>query len=126
MSGNSIGVLFRVTTWGESHGKALGAVVDGCPPNIDLTDADIQEELNRRRPGQDSSTSSRQEEDLVEILHGILSSQELECWAVQIQSQQIRRRFVNWNKRISYWIWTKRKLCEHGAGWNLFPADDSQ
>jgi chorismate synthase len=70
MSGNSIGVLFRVTTWGESHGKALGAVVDGCPSNIDLTDADIQQELMRRRPGMHISTSPRQEEDLVEILSG--------------------------------------------------------
>lgn len=70
MSGNSIGVLFRVTTWGESHGKALGAVVDGCPPNIDLADADIQKDLARRRPGQRSSASPRQEEDLVEILSG--------------------------------------------------------
>jgi len=70
MSGNSIGVLFRVTTWGESHGKALGAVVDGCPPNIDLTEAAIQEELDRRRPGKGSSTSPRQEVDLVEILSG--------------------------------------------------------
>ena len=70
MSGNSIGVLFRVTTWGESHGKALGAVVDGCPPNIDLIETAIQEELDRRRPGKGSSTSPRQEEDLVEILSG--------------------------------------------------------
>jgi chorismate synthase len=70
MSGNSIGVLFRVTTWGESHGTALGAVVDGCPPNIDLTVEAIQEELNRRRPGQSSSASPRQEEDVVEILSG--------------------------------------------------------
>ncbi len=70
MSGNSIGVLFRVTTWGESHGKALGAVVDGCPSNIDLTEAAIQEELGRRRPGRSASTSPRQEEDVVEILSG--------------------------------------------------------
>jgi chorismate synthase len=70
MSGNSIGVLFKVTTWGESHGKALGAVVDGCPPNIDLTEATIQEELDRRRPGRSASTSPRQEEDRVEILSG--------------------------------------------------------
>jgi chorismate synthase len=70
MSGNSIGVVFRVTTWGESHGKALGAVVDGCPPNIDVTEADIQGELAKRRPGQHSSSSPRQEEDLVEILSG--------------------------------------------------------
>lgn len=70
MSGNSIGVLFKVTTWGESHGKALGVVVDGCPPNLDLTDADIQTDLARRKPGQRSSASPRQEEDLVEILSG--------------------------------------------------------
>jgi chorismate synthase len=70
MSGNSIGVLFRVTTWGESHGKALGAVVDGCPPHIALTDADIQKELERRRPGRGATVSPRQEDDLVEILSG--------------------------------------------------------
>jgi chorismate synthase len=70
MSGNAIGVLFRVTTWGESHGKALGAVVDGCPPAIDLIESDIQEELSRRRPGLLTSASPRQEEDLVEILSG--------------------------------------------------------
>ena len=70
MSGNSIGVLFRVTTWGESHGKALGAVVDGCPPHIDLTESDIQTELAKRRPGQHTSSSPRKEEDVVEILSG--------------------------------------------------------
>ena len=70
MPGNSIGVLFRVTTWGESHGKALGAVVDGCPPRIDLTESDIQAELTKRRPGQHSSASLRKEEDVVEILSG--------------------------------------------------------
>jgi chorismate synthase len=70
MSGNSIGVLFRVTTWGESHGKALGAVVDGCPPHIDLTESEIQAELAKRRPGQHNSTSPRKEEDIVEILSG--------------------------------------------------------
>jgi len=70
MSGNSIGLLFRVTTWGESHGKALGVVVDGCPPNIPLTESDIQKELERRKPGQIPSASPRREEDLVEILSG--------------------------------------------------------
>jgi chorismate synthase len=77
MSGNSIGVVFRVTTWGESHGKAIGAVVDGCPPGIDLTDADIQKELQRRRPGQRSSASPRQEEDLVEIFSGTFEEKTL-------------------------------------------------
>jgi chorismate synthase len=70
MSGNSIGVLFKVTTWGESHGKALGAVVDGCPPLIDLTESDIQTELAKRSPGQHTSSSTRKEEDVVEILSG--------------------------------------------------------
>lgn len=70
MSGNSIGSIFTVTTWGESHGPAVGAVVDGCPPGIDLVEEDIQKELNRRRPGQIPSASPRQEKDLVEILSG--------------------------------------------------------
>lgn len=70
MSGNSIGKLFQVTTWGESHGPALGAVIDGCPPGIALAEADIQKELNRRRPGQIASASARREQDLVEILAG--------------------------------------------------------
>ena len=70
MSGNSIGAIFKVTTWGESHGPAIGAVVDGCPPNIPLTEQDIQGELDRRRPGQIRSASARKEEDRVEILSG--------------------------------------------------------
>jgi chorismate synthase len=70
MSGNSIGILFRVTTWGESHGKAVGVVIDGCPSNIALTESDIQKELERRRSGQIPSASPRREEDLVEIVSG--------------------------------------------------------
>ena len=70
MSGNTIGTIFRVTTWGESHGKAIGAVVDGCPPNIALAEADIQKELDRRRPGGGGAHSPRREEDRVEILSG--------------------------------------------------------
>jgi len=71
MSGNTFGVLFRVTTFGESHGKALGAVIDGCPPNLDLAEADIQEEVDRRRPGGHAASTSRNEEDRVEILSGV-------------------------------------------------------
>ena len=71
MSGNTIGVLFRVTTWGESHGPATGAVIDGCPPRIDLSVAEIQAELDRRRPGTLPSASARREADRVEILSGI-------------------------------------------------------
>ena len=71
MSGNTFGVLFRVTTWGESHGAAVGAVIDGCPPNIELAGEDIQAELDRRRPGAVPLTSQRGEEDRVEILSGV-------------------------------------------------------
>jgi chorismate synthase len=71
MSGNTIGVLFKVTTWGESHGPATGAIIDGCPPRIDLFEADIQEELDRRRPGTLPSASTRNETDRVEILSGV-------------------------------------------------------
>ncbi len=71
MSGNTTGTLFKVTTWGESHGKAIGVVVDGCPPNIPLSESDIQEELNRRRPGLSQASSPRKEKDMVEILSGI-------------------------------------------------------
>ncbi len=70
MSGNSFGVLFRMTTWGESHGKAVGVVVDGCPPRISLCEEDVQEELDRRRPGQEG-TSPRGETDEVRILSGL-------------------------------------------------------
>ncbi len=71
MSGNSFGVHFRVTTFGESHGKALGAVIDGCPPNLDMDEDEIQRELERRRPGGHRASTPRSEEDRVEILSGI-------------------------------------------------------
>jgi chorismate synthase len=71
MSGNTIGKLFSITTFGESHGKALGAVVDGCPPGIELTEADLQKDLDRRKPGQSKFTTQRREGDEVEILSGV-------------------------------------------------------
>ncbi|MFC7735635.1 chorismate synthase [Roseomonas sp. GCM10028921] len=70
MSHNSFGHLFRVTTWGESHGPAIGGVVDGCPPGLSLTEADIQPWLDRRRPGQSKFVTQRQEPDEVRILSG--------------------------------------------------------
>jgi chorismate synthase len=69
--GNTFGTLFRVTTWGESHGLAVGAVVDGCPPRLPLDAAEIQVELDRRRPGQSDIVTPRKEEDRVEILSGL-------------------------------------------------------
>jgi chorismate synthase len=71
MSFNTFGHMFRVTTFGESHGPALGCVVDGCPPRIPLTAADIQHDLDRRRPGQSRYTTQRQEPDAVKILSGV-------------------------------------------------------
>ncbi len=72
MSHNSFGHLFRVTSWGESHGPAIGCVVDGCPPRLPLTEADIQPWLDRRRPGQSRYTTQRQEPDTVRILSGTM------------------------------------------------------
>lgn len=71
MSCNTFGRLFRFTTWGESHGAAIGAVVDGCPPGLSLAEADIQPWLDRRRPGLSAHTSPRQEADRVRILSGV-------------------------------------------------------
>lgn len=71
MSGNSFGRLFTVTTFGESHGPAMGCVVDGCPPGMALTEADIQADLERRRPGKTRHTTARQEPDQVRILSGV-------------------------------------------------------
>ena len=71
MSGNTIGTLFSVTSFGESHGPAIGCVVDGCPPGLSLCEADIQFELDRRKPGTSRHVTQRREEDKVEILSGV-------------------------------------------------------
>ena len=71
MSGNTFGKLFKVTTYGESHGKALGCIIDGCPPQIQISTEEIQIELDRRKPGQSDVTTQRKEGDRVEILSGV-------------------------------------------------------
>ena len=71
MSDNSYGKLFRVTTWGESHGPSIGCVVDGVPPRLELSEADIQPFLDQRKPGQNRFTTQRQEPDQVKILSGV-------------------------------------------------------
>lgn len=76
MSHNSFGHLFRFTTWGESHGPALGCVIDGCPPGIHLTAADLQHWLDRRRPGQSRFTTQRREPDAVKILSGVFEDED--------------------------------------------------
>jgi chorismate synthase len=74
---NTFGKIFRTTTWGESHGKAIGVVIDGCPAGIDLSELDIQKELDRRKPGQSKITTARQEQDRAEILSGVFEGKTL-------------------------------------------------
>lgn len=71
MSGNTIGKLFTLTTFGESHGLALGGIVDGCPPGMELSESDLQPDLDRRKPGTSKFTTQRREDDVVEILSGV-------------------------------------------------------
>ena len=75
--GNTFGHLFRITTWGESHGGGVGVVIDGCPPRVELSEADIQPDLDRRRPGQSKIVTPRQEADTVEILSGVFEGKTL-------------------------------------------------
>jgi len=75
--GNTFGQLFRITTWGESHGGGVGVVIDGCPPRVELTEADIQPDLDRRRPGQSKITTPRKEADKIEILSGVFEGKTL-------------------------------------------------
>ena len=75
--GNTFGHLFRVTTWGESHGDGVGVVIDGCPPRVKLTEIDIQPELDRRRPGQSRITTQRKETDRVQIVSGTFEGKTL-------------------------------------------------
>src|SRR5262245_28343319 len=74
---NIFGQLFRITTWGESHGGGVGVVVDGCPPRLSLSEADIQPDLDRRRPGQSKIVTPRKEQDRVEILSGTFEGKTL-------------------------------------------------
>ena len=71
MAGNTFGQLFRITTFGESHGGALGFIIDGCPPGLAITESDIQKELDRRKPGQSPITSPRKEDDIIHIFSGV-------------------------------------------------------
>ena len=73
MSGNTFGKIFKVTTFGESHGKALGCIIDGCPPNLKIDVSDIQRDLDRRKPGQSKYTTQRKEDDKIEILSGVFN-----------------------------------------------------
>ena len=71
MAGNTFGKIFTLTTFGESHGTALGCILDGCPPGLEISESDIQKELDKRKPGSSKYTTQRKEEDKVEILSGV-------------------------------------------------------
>ena len=71
MAGNSFGEFFKITTWGESHGKSLGVVIDGCPAGVKISEKDIQIEMDRRKPGQSKYTTQRKEPDKINILSGV-------------------------------------------------------
>ena len=71
MAGSTFGTLFRMTTWGETHGKGVGVVVDGCPAGLSLCEEDVQKYLNRRKPGQSKYTTKRKEDARVEILSAV-------------------------------------------------------
>ena len=77
MSGNTFGKIFKITTFGESHGTAMGCILDGCPPQLELTKEDIQHELDKRKPGQSDVTTQRKEDDAVEILSGVFEGKTL-------------------------------------------------
>jgi len=118
MSHNTFGHLFRITTWGESHGPAIGCVVDGCPPGIELAEGDIQPWLEKRRPGQSKYVSQRKEPDRVQILSGVFQDERMEAQlttgtpiALMIENldarprdySEIRDRFRPGHADYTYW-----------------------
>ena len=86
MAGSSYGNIFRVTTWGESHGKGLGVVVDGVPAGLELCEEDIQIFLNRRKPGQSKFNTPRKEDDAVEILSGVFEGKTTDRKSTRLNS----------------------------------------
>jgi chorismate synthase len=123
MAGNSFGTLFRVTTWGESHGPAIGCVVDGCPPRIPLTEADIQVWLDRRKPGQSRFTTQRRETDSVRILSGVFEGHTTGTpIALEIQNEDARSKDYDELREkfrpghADYTYWTKYGIRDHRGG----------
>ncbi len=129
MSHNSFGHVFRVTTFGESHGPAIGCVVDGCPPGIPLTEADIQVDLDRRRPGQSKYTTQRQEPDQVRILSGVFQDERMKAQvttgtpiAVLIENQDARSKDYSDIRdtfrpgHADYTYWAKYGLRDYRGG----------
>jgi chorismate synthase len=123
MSGNSFGTLFRVTTWGESHGPAIGCVIDGTPSLIPLTEADIQPWMDRRRPGQSRFTTQRQEPDQVKILSGVFEGKTTGTpIALEIQNEDARSKDYDDIKdkfrpgHADYAYWAKYGIRDYRGG----------
>ncbi|HUB95736.1 MAG TPA: chorismate synthase [Stellaceae bacterium] len=123
MAGNSFGEVFRFTTWGESHGPAIGCVVDGVPPRIPLAEADIQPWLERRRPGQSRFTTQRRESDLVKILSGVFEGETTGTpISLVIDNEDARSKDYDAIKakfrpgHADYTYWTKYGIRDHRGG----------
>lgn len=123
MAGNSFGQAFRITTWGESHGSAIGCVVDGVPPRIPLAEADIQPWLDRRRPGQSRFTTQRKEPDTVKILSGVFEGQTTGTpLSLVIENQDVRSKDYSDIKdkfrpgHAEYAYWKKYGVYDYRGG----------
>ncbi len=123
MSDNSFGTLFRVTTWGESHGPAIGCVVDGVPPRVALSEADIQKWLDRRRPGQSRFVTQRREPDTVEILSGVFEGKTTgTSISLMIRNQDARSKDYGENRdkfrpgHADFTYWNKYGIRDHRGG----------
>jgi len=123
MAGNSFGTLFRFTTWGESHGPAIGVVVDGVPPRIPLAEPDIQHWLDRRRPGQSRYTTQRREPDEVKILSGVFEGQTTGT-PIQLMIDNVDQRSKDYRNiadrfrpgHADYTYWKKYGIRDHRGG----------
>src|ERR1700738_293207 len=123
MAGNSFGALFRFTTWGESHGPAIGCVVDGVPPRLPLAEADLQQWLERRKPGQSRFTTQRQEPDRVRILSGVFEGLTTGTpVALEIQNEDQRSKDYGEIKdkfrpgHADYTYWSKYGIRDYRGG----------
>src|ERR1051325_597415 len=123
MAGNSFGTLFRFTTWGESHGPAIGVVVDGVPAKIPLAEPDIQQWLDRRRPGQSRYTTQRQEPDQVKILSGVFEG-ETTGTPIQLMIENVDQRSKDYRNiadrfrpgHADYTYWKKYGIRDYRGG----------
>src|SRR5438477_9108248 len=123
MAGNSFGTLFRLTTWGESHGPAIGVVVDGVPPRIPLAEADIQHWLDRRKPGQSRFTTQRREPDQVKILSGVFEGQTTGA-PIQLMIENVDARSKDYDDtkdrfrpgHADYTYWAKYGIRDYRGG----------